>query len=153
LLRVVLARCRPTDGLATPPPPCRYLSKALEKEPNAATGFHDSHVEHLAGRAAAALEQCARDNAPAPAAAEAEAPLLAFLGRSSHYALDAALATCRALGLHRSTVFVLGRLCRPQDALELIFDQVRACGRSGGRADASAGRPLGPSLWSCAHRW
>ena len=82
-----------------------YLQEAFEKDPRAAPSLHDAHVEYL----------CEHTD---------EDALLQFLMLSTHYTLESTLAMCNSKSLYRATVFVLGRMGRSMEALDLIFEKI-----------------------------
>ena len=50
--------------------------------------------------------------------------LLPFLRSSSFYPLEKAYATCKARGLTREVVFILGRMGNAREALGLIIEEL-----------------------------
>jgi hypothetical protein len=53
-----------------------------------------------------------------------EGPLLRFLRTSPHYDLEKALEICQSKGLHRCNIYILGRMGRSSEALDVIFDEL-----------------------------
>ena len=126
-----------------------YLRKAFDRDPYDGKEYHTAHMEWLVTQATAVdgEEAIVSPTAKVDGAGETDAdkvvadadkqvvdasseergedgPLLKFLKTSVHYELDKALAACQAKQLHRCIVYILGRLNRPAEALDVIFDDL-----------------------------
>ena len=102
-----------------------YLRKAFDRGPFDGKEYHTVHMEWLVTQT---TEQAAKPQGFIyrlnSEGKDEDGPLLKFLKTSVHYELDKALAACQTKQLHRCIVYILGRLNRPAEALDVIFDDL-----------------------------
>ena len=129
-----------------------YLHKVFARDPHGVDGkeLHTSHVVWLAqrvervagksepqelgpdqeqdtqddGEAATPTAQIGDANGLKPVSPASEAALLKFLNTSPYYDVEHALEICQTKRLHRCSIYLLGRMGRSREALDVIFDEL-----------------------------
>eukprot|EP01044_Picomonas_judraskeda_P010773 COSAG03_NODE_1415_length_4115_cov_1.646165_1_plen_278_part_10 len=129
-----------------------YLHKVFARDPHGVDGkdYHTSHVVWLAQRVRPAAgtpepqalapgeeQEAQGDGEAATPTTESgdatgsktvppasEAALLKFLKTSPYYDAEHALEICQAKRLHRCSIYLLGRMGRAREALDVIFDEL-----------------------------